>query len=347
MKFLTPARLSLFMFLIVGGLIAAYIAKGLLAVDERRPPESLTRNVPMAISDLPAGTLITEAHLGIGPSLKTKITRDVLLNNKSIVGRVAKEAIKAAEPIVSSQLYERGVYPPLKLSEGMRAVTISLSGTAILDGMVRPGQYVDVHFSPTAMQGDPRLRGGMTMTLFRGVKILAINRSVTQSGVGGNQNSENAVTLEMSEGEENIILVAREKGTLYCSYNPNGAGENNRELSNKDRVTLEEILGLEPLPKPEQPIVQRPFVTQVYRGSTMSQNSFIKVGDKMMLQNGAGNMSPTTATNNNGGNDSSRSNPPEPDILPSPSSIPPEPAPPLNSDDDPGRSARLPPERPL
>src|SRR5690242_11935138 len=118
MNRLTPARLSMVMFMVMGGLIAAYIAKGLLAVEERKAAAPPLRNIPMAVADLPAGTMITEAHLGLGPALPAKITRDVLLSNKSIVGRVTKEAITAAEPIHSGQLYQKGEYPNLKVGKG-------------------------------------------------------------------------------------------------------------------------------------------------------------------------------------------------------------------------------------
>lgn len=293
MNRLTPARLSMVMFMVVGGLIAAYIAKGLLAQEEKKAAGSPTRNIPMAVSDLPAGTMITEAHLGIGPALNAKITRDVLLTNKVIVGRVTKEALKAAEPILSSQLLERGLYPPLKVRKGMQAMTISLGTTAVVDGLVRPGQFVDVHFSPASMVTDPRGGGGMTMTLFRGVKILAMNRLFTQSGVhGGAQGGDNSVTLEVSEGQANILLVAKDKGMLNFTYNPDGQGNGGLAVTGKDRVTLEEILGLGPIPKPEPPTP--PVISQIYRGLNMKQYTYTKVGTKM-LQSGSATIGGTSS----------------------------------------------------
>jgi pilus assembly protein CpaB len=278
MNRLTPARLSMVMFMVVGGLIAAYIAKGLLAVEEKKTAAPPLRNIPMAISDLPAGTLVTEAHLGLGPVLPSKMTRDVLLSNKSIVGRVTKESITAAEPIHSGQLYEKGVYPPLKVRKGMQAVTILLGSAAIVDGLVKPGQFVDVHFSPTSLASDPRIGGGMTMTLFKGVKIVTINRQSSQGIVPGND--QNSVTLELSSEQANVMLVARDKGTLYFSYNPDGQGTGGLAVTGKDRATLEEILGLQPIPKPPAP--PTPFISQIYRGPTRRQYEFRQVGSKMM-----------------------------------------------------------------
>jgi pilus assembly protein CpaB len=277
MNRLTPARLSMVMFLVVGGLISAYIAKGLFATEEKKAAGPATRNIPMAVSDLPAGTLITESHLGTGPALNSKVTRDVLLTNKVIVGRVTKEAITAAEPITSKQLYEKGVYPPLKVRKGMQAVTVSMGMPSIVDGLVKPGQFVDVHFSPTSLQSDARVQGGMTMTLFKGVKIIAINRLFNQGAV---QNSENTVTLELSSEQANIILVAKDKGKLDFSFNPEGQGPGGLALTGKDRATLEEILGLSPIPKPAP--APPGFVTQIYRGANRRQYEFRQMGSKMM-----------------------------------------------------------------
>ena len=280
MNRLTPARLSMVMFLVVGGLIAAYIAKGLLAKEEVKSAAPPLRNVPMAISDLPAGTLVTEAHLGMGPALPAKITRDVLLSNKSIVGRITKDAITAAEPIHGAQLYLKGVYPPLKVGKGMQAVTITMGSAAIVDGLVKPGQHVDVHFSPAAMASDPRLGLGMTMTLFKGVKIIAINRQTSQ-GIGGT--GDNSVTLELSSEQANIMMVARDKGKLDFSFNPEGKGSGGLALTGKDRATLEEILGLQPIPK--APVPPGPFISQIYRGLGRRQLEFRQVGSKMMETN--------------------------------------------------------------
>lgn len=296
MNRLTPARLSMVMFMVMGGLIAAYIAKGLLAVEEKKSATPPLRNIPMAIADLPAGTLVTEAHLGLGPVLPSKMTRDVLLSNKSIVGRITKEAISAAEPIHSSMLYEKGAYPNLKVGKGMQAVTITMGSAAIVDGLVKPGQFVDVHFTPTSMGSDPRVQGGMTMTLFKGVKILTINRLATQ-GITGNDG--NSVTLELSSEQANIILVARDRGSLYFSFNPDGKGSGGLALTGKDRATLEEILGLQPLPKAPPPPAS--FISQIYRGAARRQLEFRQVGSKMM-EAGGGTVNVVVPQGQNGSN---------------------------------------------
>lgn len=306
MNRLTPARLSMVMFMVVGGLIAAYIAKGLLAVEEKKAGAPPLRNIPMAVADLPVGTMITEAHLGLGPAQPSKITRDVLLSNKSIIGRITKEPITAAEPIHSSMLYQKGDYPALKVGKGMQAVTIVMSASAIVDGLVKPGQFVDIHFSPMSLANDPRMNGGMSMTLFKGVKIITINRLATQGITGSDSNS---ITLELSSEQANIILVAKDHGKLYFSFNPDGKGTGGLALTGKDRVTLEEILGLQPIPKPPAPPAS--FISQMYRGVARRQLEFRQVGNRMVEANG-GTVNVVVPQGGNGSSGGAPNDPPAP-----------------------------------
>lgn len=285
MKRLTPAKVTMLMFVVVGGLIVAYIAKGLLG--GAKPPEAKTRNVPMALADLAPGTLVTEDHLGTGPVLESELSRDVMLQSRVIVGRIVKEKLTAAAPIRSGQLYEVGTRPELKLEKGMRAVTIDArAATAIVDGLIKPGTYVDTHFMPNGFEGDPRAGRGLTMTLLKGVKIIAINRQMLQGRVG---DSTNTVTLELTPEEANVVLLAHAHGVITFSYNPQGKGDGlNAALKGKDRATLEEILGLEPVKPPELP-----FVSQVYRKADRQEIQF-PGNNRVIEQNGGAPQSTVT-----------------------------------------------------
>lgn len=260
MRRLTPAFLTLVMFGVVGLLVVAYIAKNLLAVPEQKP-QVATRNVPMAVADIPAGTVITENHLGLGPYPVERLDRDMLLVNRVVVGRVAKEVIKAAQPIRANQLYQPGELPPLDVAEGMRAVSVEVGDSvAMVDGMIKPGQYADVLFTyHAAGNADDRFQGGLTMRLFEGVRVIAINRNLTQSRV---DRTSNHVTLELTQSQANTLVLAKDRGVITLTYNPNGKGDGGLAVSSAERVTLYEILGL----KPREPD-KEPFATELYKGS--------------------------------------------------------------------------------
>jgi pilus assembly protein CpaB len=325
-KRLTPAFLTMVMFGIVGLLVVGYVAKTMLARDTG-PQAPTTRNVPMAISDIAAGTLLTENHIGQGPFPVDKLDRDMLLVNRVIVGRVTKEAIKAAQPIKANQLYQPGELPALDVAEGMRAVTIEVgNGAAMIDGLAKPGSYVDVLFT---YQGavDDRMQGGLTMRLFEGVKILAINRNQQQSRV---DRSANHVTLQLTEPQANVIVLAKDRGTLTLTYNPAGQGNGGLAVTNEERVTLYEILGMRPAEAPSEP-----FLTEVFKGQGRTLNYFNKKGlrldnyrSSLQYQQDPGNnrnnmaLPPSNNGGNNGDAPSDQDNVPQPTDTPTSRSAP-------------------------
>lgn len=286
MRRLTPATVTLLMFGVVGLLVAMYVAKGLLATEGPKPPR--TRNMPMPISDIPAGTLIREDHLGSGPLFETKLTRDMLMSSKAIVGRIANTTLKKATPITGEQLYEYGTTPPLKVSEGLRAYTLDIGpAVQMVDGLVKPGDYVDVAFAPTL--SDTRMRGGLIMTLFKGMKILAINRQYRQ----GRIESQNTVTLEVTPEEANIFNLARAHGVLSFTYTPDGKGKNLFAFKDSTKITLEELLGLPPEEKKPEPKI---FRAQVYRQVGRQELEF---DEKGVRRDGSGDYVPPVPVQDN------------------------------------------------
>ncbi len=279
MKRLTPASLTFGVMAIMGLLVAAYVARTLLAreVKETAP---VTRNMPTPVVDILPGTVITEKHLGLAPTLVSTLTADMLASNTIIIGRVAREPLKKAVPIRANQLYAPGERPPLKLAKGMKALTISLnSATAIVDGLIKPGDYCDIQFTvDTAWTRiDNRLPYGYQLTLFKGIKVLAINRSVTQQDpeTGGN-----TVTLEVRPGQANALLLAQGNGVLNLTYTPfpTKGGVEVSDLDT-DRLTLEKLLNLppkkEPAPQPKPP---EPYTLDQYRRLGRSTISFLPNG---------------------------------------------------------------------
>ena len=253
------------MFVVVGGLIAAYVGKRLLATEEK-PPVVRTRNIPTPLGDLEPGMVVTEAHLGVAPIRVTDLEADMLVSTRGIVGQVVRERIPALSSIRANQLFPVGEHPPLEVEEGMRAVSIGLSeNVAIVDGLLRPGQFADVHFTPENIDRF----GGLTMTLFRGVKVIAINRSYVPASV---EDVGNTVTFELTPEQSNILLLARGKGDISLTYNPEGKGTGGVTIGRDDRATLDEILGLEPEPKPPVPVP--PFESSIYRQTDRSTHFF-------------------------------------------------------------------------
>ena len=274
MKNLTPAKLIVMMMVAMGLLVALYVGKQLLA---KEPPRRIaSRTVPMLVGDLEVGTVITEHHLGMGPWPANEIQGDVLLGQAAIIGRVVRRPLKAAEPIRGSSLFPMNELPPLAVSDGFRAMTIHLTDTAsIMNGLLRPGDHVDIEFTPTTnVTTDPRYQkiGGLSIVLFKGVRILAINRAFVQSDL---EASGNNVTLEIAQKDVATLRLADENGELYLSYTPDTNGSVTVAIANPDRPTLEEILQLPPVPEEPAPPQPNVFRSWVYSGAGRNVQTFV------------------------------------------------------------------------
>lgn len=278
MKNFTPAKMILVVGLAIAGMIGLFVVKRLMAV-EPPPKRALTRTIPLALGDLQPGTLIKSEHIGMGPWPTEFVKDDMILSKEGLIGRIVKTPITRANPFRGRDLYAFGELPPLVVTDGYQAMTIrAANNTAILDGLIKPGNHVDIHFTLSALATDPRVTklGGMTMTLFRGVRVLALNRDFVQAPLHTTQNS---VTVEIPEKDANILLLASGKGELSLSFTRGNEGVATVAVSDADRATLEEILNLPPEPKPEPPAPPpppppAPTVTRVYRKSTHAVNAF-------------------------------------------------------------------------
>ncbi len=284
---LTPAKVTLLMLLAVVGLIGLYLVKGLSAV-EKKSTRPTTLNLPLAVAALEHGTRITENHIGLGPVPISELKKDMLQANRVIVGRVVKEAIKPGSPIRGSQLYEPGENAPLLVGEGKQAISVPVANTSeMVDGLIKPNEFVDVHFvlsRESSSTVDPRIAklGGVSMTLFKGVKVLAVNRNFRQ---GLALATGNSVTLELATEQTNALLVARDQGTISLTFNPDGSGDGGVAINNADRATLFEILGLKGPVGKQEPESEKSFETDAYRGTAGSTLQWNGQGKRLIRDN--------------------------------------------------------------
>jgi Flp pilus assembly protein CpaB len=125
---------------IIAVLAVGFLFKKLMAtpVVEVKPPEA--KILPMAITEIESGTVITRAHVGNGRAeLGVKLPEDTFLSLDGVIGRIAREKITAATPLQGSMFYAPGDFPDLKVSPGKQAVVVKVSQTtAVLSQKMKP-----------------------------------------------------------------------------------------------------------------------------------------------------------------------------------------------------------------
>lgn len=294
MRRLSPALLTMVMLGVVGLLVAMYFAKSMFATEEVPDPDPI-QNIPMALTDLAPGTKITAEHVGTGRARTSAITPETVISDRILIGRIVREEIKAAKPILSSSLYPPNQGPPLKIEPGMRAVTVALSGssTGTLQ-LVTPGQYVDLLFTPSDLPNYDE-SGGLILTLFKGVKIIAMN-GITSGGLRAGRGADQ-VTFELTPEQANILLLAEGKGKLDITYTGEGKGDGVVAVDDEYRATLNQILGITP---PADPDTEKAFTTEVYPGGSRQIRSFVdgKMTDRFLIEQRDYNLDNDSNNNN-------------------------------------------------
>jgi pilus assembly protein CpaB len=124
-------------------------------------------------------------------------------------GRVAKQPISAGEPITESKLAaadSRGGLSSV-ITPGKRAISVRVNDVIAVAGFTLPGSFVDVMVNTRDANDNPRSR-----IILNRVKVLAIAQETS-----ADQNKPkvvNAVTLELSPEESEVLDLARSVGTL-------------------------------------------------------------------------------------------------------------------------------------
>jgi len=259
---LTPWMLAVAAFLIIAVLAVGFLFKRLFAVEPVVQPEVERRNVPMALSDIEPGTRIDASFIGDGPAILSELPPDTVLSSEGVIGRIARNKIEFAKPLQLSDFYPFGEGPEIELALGNRLVSVDVGNrTGLVSGFVKRGNYVDVLMTVEGSDGSATAAGdAMTLQLFDGVKVFAVNGNNTSVNA-----EQNEITLELTPQQQKVMVLAKEKGKISLSYNPDGPGNGGLSIqtSKSDRVLLSEILGIEQTEKDE-----KPFVTEQYRNGS-------------------------------------------------------------------------------
>jgi len=220
---------------LVFGLAAAFLAKVWL---ENQSP------APVMVSERPAvavRTVVVAARplsfgMGVSPSYLSEITWpegaipkgafskiSEILNGKG--KRVVLSAIARNEPVLREKITGPGQRASLSalVSEGMRAVAISVNDVLGVAGFVLPGERVDILLTQSETQevvgGSPK-KTAYTDLLLQNVRVLAVDQLADDRAA--KPSLVKTVTIEVSTEQSQKIALASRVGTLSLALRSAG-----------------------------------------------------------------------------------------------------------------------------
>ena len=235
---------------LLAGLSAAFLSVRWLA---RQTSVSVSQ-VAVANVELGIGQPISADNVKLVDWPAGSIPEGAFSDPSLLDARVAKMGILRGEPIVEAKLAVKGTKGGLSavIAAGKRAITVRVNDVVGVAGFALPGNYVDVIVNTTADQSTDKEHSVSKIVLER-ILVLAVAQEASRDDT--KPKVVNAVTLEVSPHEAEIIDLARSVGALSLvlrnqtesiAKNTNGAG-----------VTKQVLLGISP---PRPVIVAAPVV---------------------------------------------------------------------------------------
>lgn len=207
----------------------------------------------VAARDLPPGTVIGDNEIATadfpGAAMERMFGASRITDKNTILGA------KVVTQVSAGQVFTRQHFPDIsvgakntlrnKFGREYRALTIGMDTVRGVAGMLRPGDYVDLHatITFTAADSDQQSSVTVTRTILKNVLILATGDKLAPEDVRPGE-SYSSLTLRVLPKDANrLLFVLTKGGTLSASYVQQGAPEDPGWSTVSAEVLWDEIRG--------------------------------------------------------------------------------------------------------
>ncbi len=257
MKRISPGTVTIGVFAIVFGLVAAFVVKQSFH-QEPVVQRKQAKTVPIIVArvNLEKHDRIRLSDLQVVQVPATReIPGEIVRRAQVAAGRVTKQTIQAGQAINEENLYGIGEsFPGIadRLPEGHRAFTIKLDQDSLRG--IEDDSKIDIAMS---VKGDhPDLGELATRTLLRNVQVIGVRSKQGSAGA--------SLTLAVTSKDANKLITAQQTGTLSVTLCGAGEGE---FVNDDDSITRRELLGLAEIPQPSPD--PRPYTVEKWEGGSL------------------------------------------------------------------------------
>jgi pilus assembly protein CpaB len=273
---------------------AALLVNALRAQSLAMPkPISTESTVLFANKSLPAMTVVESSFVESRIVPPDQAPPQSISSPVAVVGKVLTKPILAGQPFTASCFTDPGSAQQLAavIPKGKRAVGISVTNYAGLNGLLYPGSMVDVMVSLKPGDGiEGTRREAFTATLLPNIQVLAIEQQTVVSPPKatvevGRSNENHCVTLLVDSDQAKALQLAMEQGTLSLALrNPLDMGSPDQEafwarslIGNgqlQRQASAELLPAAAPATAPAAPPPAPHWDTIIMRGSAVETKSF-------------------------------------------------------------------------
>lgn len=255
------------------------------------------RSIITASKDIPEGSTIDRLSLSTREWPAGTTPAGAFVSMDSVVGRVARVAVFAGEPLVPGRLAPTGSGAGLetKIPPGMRAMAVRINDVAGISGLLQPNSRVDV----LVTLSDGTKNDDQVAKLFmENMRVLSVGTEV-QRDADGKPNNATTVTLGVTPEEAERLAVAMNRGSVQLVLRGYGDPDTvgTRGATAHDvlaqlrgapvatepmRPVPRRIVRADPAPRPvvapppQAPVAPDSVRVDIYRGEKPTRQSFEK-----------------------------------------------------------------------
>jgi pilus assembly protein CpaB len=226
--------------------VSRYVNQTISAERERLRPNEATVQVVVAKEDLKRGAVASSATMAVRSVPKAYVTSSSIPAERfnSIEGAKTLTDLRKGEMVLRSGLEGADATTfATRVSQGFRAITVSVDDSNAIGGLLQPGDRVDMFWTGRGLETQAipgQRKPDQTQLFMQDLLVLATGKQIKPQAIDALAQSQTSVrsfatiTMSVSLEDAKKLIVAQKSGTLSAV------------LRNPDDKSLAQI---EPLPK--------------------------------------------------------------------------------------------------
>lgn len=208
--------IALILGLITTGLIYFYLLK----IEENSKVEEPIKEVVIAKVTISPRTTITKEMIEIKSFNVSSLPPSFFLDEKKVIGQIAKEPIYKGEPIIPQRIADetyRKIHLTYSIPKGYRAVTLQYNPVMGVGGFIQPGDYIDI--IGTYQNDRNGVEKDISKIIIQNIFVLAVGEKVEVNTSKINEQI-NTITLAVTPYEAEKITFTEETASVRLILRP-------------------------------------------------------------------------------------------------------------------------------
>jgi pilus assembly protein CpaB len=206
----------------------------------RGPKTEATHKVWAVTRDMAIGTRVKKTDLKQVDIRERDLPKGALLQERDAIDRALLYPVSANEPLTISKLATIGGAEgvPATIDPGMRAISVQISDTSGVAGLIQPNSRVDVLFTRPGSMAE-----AVTSVILQNIKVLAIGRLVQVGQTLDPKAPKMPVaTLVMTPEDAQKLELAKNQGKISLTLRNPLDHESNPELDPVNTDVLDPMI---------------------------------------------------------------------------------------------------------